>query len=40
MCYSATLDRDIKVLERILNRRLIAELKRIDLPYQIELPLE
>jgi len=40
MCYSATLDRDIKVLERILNRRLIAELKRIELPQQIELPLE
>lgn len=39
MCYSTTLDRDLKALEKTMNKRLITELKRIDLPYQTELPL-
>jgi putative SOS response-associated peptidase YedK len=40
MCYSTTLDRDLKALEKAMNKRFIAEFKRIDLPFQIELPLD
>jgi putative SOS response-associated peptidase YedK len=39
MCYSTTLDRDLRALERLLNKRIIAEVERIDLPQQLELPL-
>lgn len=39
MCYSTTLDRELKAVERALNRRMIDELRRVDLPHQVELPL-
>ena len=40
MCYSTSLDRDVKALEKRMHKQLIAESQRVDLPYELELPLE
>ena len=39
MCYSTSLDRDLKALERAMHKKMLEESKRVDLPYQVELPL-
>ena len=39
MCYSTSLDRDTKALEKAMHKRMLEESRRIDLPYQPELPL-
>ncbi len=39
MCYSTSLDRDTKALEKAMHKRMLEESRRIELPYQPELPL-
>ncbi|MBK8497517.1 MAG: SOS response-associated peptidase [Flavobacteriales bacterium] len=39
MCYSTSLDRDVKALEKAMHKRMLEESRRIELPYQFELPL-
>lgn len=40
MCYSTSLDRDQKALEKAMHKKMLEESQRIELPYQPELPLE
>lgn len=40
MCYSTSLDRDVKALERRMHKRMLEESRRVELPQQMELPLE
>lgn len=39
MCYSTSLDRDTKALEKAMHKKMLEESRRIDMPYQPELPL-
>ena len=39
MCYSTSLDRDVKALEKAMHKRMLEESRRVDMPYQAELPL-
>ena len=39
MCYSTSLDRDVKALEAAMHKRMIEESQRIELPCQLELPI-
>lgn len=39
MCYSTSLDRDVKALEKAMHKKMLAESRRVDMPYQPELPL-
>lgn len=39
MCYSTSLDRDQKALEKAMHKKMLADSQRVDLSYQPELPL-
>ncbi len=40
MCYSTSLDRDAKALEKRMHRKMLEDGQRVDLPDMLELPLE
>lgn len=39
MCYSTSLDRDVKALEKRMHKQMLEESRRVELSHQMELPL-